>query len=133
MLYKSLILTSTTDLVYLLKFLGGKKVRDRSNTKQSSSSSLNEKLPSASRSNILTAYYSNILLPKFRMLTALPSSVHQSSLMKKWTENNKEDLHFDQIELIPDIDYTISITFNNNVVAIGVKLAYSYGCVVLRT
>jgi hypothetical protein len=38
------------------------------------------------------------------------------NLMKKWTENNKEDLHFDQIELIPDIDYTISITFNNNVV-----------------
>ncbi len=36
--------------------------------------------------------------------------------MKKWTENNKEDLHFDQIELIPDIDYTISIKFNNNVV-----------------
>jgi hypothetical protein len=38
------------------------------------------------------------------------------SLMKKWNENNKENLHFDQIELIPDIDYAISITFNNNVV-----------------
>ncbi|CAF4339400.1 unnamed protein product, partial [Rotaria magnacalcarata] len=38
------------------------------------------------------------------------------NLMKKWTECNKENLHFDQIELIPDIDYTINITFNNNVV-----------------
>ncbi|CAF3876645.1 unnamed protein product [Rotaria sp. Silwood1] len=36
--------------------------------------------------------------------------------MKKWTENSKENLHLDQLELKPDVDYTISITDNNNVI-----------------
>jgi hypothetical protein len=63
-------------------FLGGKKLRDRSNTKQpliqqQLSSSSNEQTSLASRSNILTAYYTNILLPKFKMLNALPSTVHK--------------------------------------------------------
>ncbi|CAF1651499.1 unnamed protein product, partial [Didymodactylos carnosus] len=37
------------------------------------------------------------------------------NLMKKWTENSKENLHLDQLALKPDVDYTISITDNNNV------------------
>lgn len=32
-----------------------------------------------SRTNLLTAYYTNILLPKFRVLNSLPSSVHKCS------------------------------------------------------
>jgi hypothetical protein len=43
------------------------------------------------------------------------------NLMKKWTENNKEDLSFDQIELKPDVDYTISISDDNNIIEGTVK------------
>ncbi|CAF4721168.1 unnamed protein product, partial [Rotaria magnacalcarata] len=63
-----------------------KKLRDRSNTKQlsiqhqQSSSTSNEQVSIAtSRTNILTTYYTNILLPKFRMLNALPSISHKCS------------------------------------------------------
>jgi len=69
-------------LVNISKILGEKKLRDRSNTKQSlveNSSSFHEKNSSVSRINILTAYYTNILLPKFRILNALPSKVHKCS------------------------------------------------------
>ncbi|CAF3666050.1 unnamed protein product [Rotaria socialis] len=65
---------------------GAKKLRDRSNTKQlsmqhqQSSSTSNEQLSiTTCRTNILTPYYTNILLPKFRMLNALPSISHKCS------------------------------------------------------
>jgi hypothetical protein len=62
--------------------LGSKKLRDRSNTKQlqisqrQSSSSSDETL-SSSRANMLTAYYTDILLPKFRILNNLPFIGHK--------------------------------------------------------
>jgi hypothetical protein len=65
-----------------VQILGRKKLRDRSNTKQlqivqrHSSSSSDETL-SASRANMLTAYYTNILLPKFRILNSLPYIGHK--------------------------------------------------------
>ncbi len=62
------------------KFLDRKKLRDRSNTKQTlveNSSLSNELTVISSRSNILTPYYTNILLPKFRILNSLPSIVHK--------------------------------------------------------
>jgi hypothetical protein len=37
------------------------------------------------------------------------------NLMKKWTENSKENLHLNELELKPEVDYIISITNNNNV------------------
>jgi hypothetical protein len=37
-----------------------------------------------------------------------------SGLIKRWSENNKENLYFGQPELNPDVDYTINITDNNN-------------------
>jgi len=43
------------------------------------------------------------------------------NLMKKWTENSKENLHLDQLELKPDVDYTISVTDNNNVIEGAIK------------
>ncbi|CAF2923431.1 unnamed protein product [Rotaria sp. Silwood2] len=43
------------------------------------------------------------------------------SLVKKWTENSKENLHLDELELKPDVDYTISITDNNNVIDGAIK------------
>ncbi|CAF3953972.1 unnamed protein product [Rotaria sordida] len=67
---------------------GGKKLRDESNTKQtsiqhqssiSSSSISNEKTSTISRNNIVTTYYTNILLPKFRILNTLPSTSHKCS------------------------------------------------------
>ncbi|CAF1482401.1 unnamed protein product [Adineta steineri] len=36
------------------------------------------------------------------------------NLVKKWNQANK-DLHFGQIQLVPDIDYKINITHDNNV------------------
>lgn len=71
--------------IYFLKlfiYLGGKKLRDRSNTKQpliEKTLSTNEDISSTSRNNIVTAYYTNILLPKFRVLNNLPSTVHKCS------------------------------------------------------
>ncbi|UJR10001.1 hypothetical protein I4U23_014224 [Adineta vaga] len=53
-----------------------KKLRDRSNTKQPILSS-NDDLSSATRHNIVTAYYTNVLFPKFRVLNTLPSTVHK--------------------------------------------------------
>jgi hypothetical protein len=41
--------------------------------------------------------------------------------VKKWTEYSKENLHLDQLELKPDVDYTISITDNNNVIEGAIK------------
>ncbi|CAF5078932.1 unnamed protein product, partial [Rotaria sp. Silwood1] len=64
-----------------------KKFRDKSNTKQlsiqyqqmSSSSISKEQISTISRNNIVTTYYTNILLPKFRILNALPSITHKCS------------------------------------------------------
>ncbi|CAF3646322.1 unnamed protein product [Rotaria sp. Silwood1] len=66
---------------------GNKKFRDKSNTKQlsiqyqqmSSSSISKEQISTISRNNIVTTYYTNILLPKFRILNALPSITHKCS------------------------------------------------------
>ncbi|CAF1350597.1 unnamed protein product [Rotaria sordida] len=38
------------------------------------------------------------------------------NLIKKWVQDNKENFNFDELELKPDIDYTLTITDNNNVV-----------------
>ncbi|CAF3641045.1 unnamed protein product [Adineta steineri] len=69
-----------------LILFGNKKLHDRSNTRLAASSSLtqqeqpslssNEKNPSKSRNKMVTTYYTNILLPKFRVLNALPSTMH---------------------------------------------------------
>ncbi|CAF1154657.1 unnamed protein product [Rotaria sordida] len=63
---------------------GRKKLRDRSNTKQiqisqQQSSSSGDEIPLASRANMLTAYYTDILLPKFRILNTLPYIGHKCS------------------------------------------------------
>ncbi|CAF0878707.1 unnamed protein product [Adineta ricciae] len=55
---------------------GGKKLRDRSNTRQLLLS-INDDVSLEAHQNILTTYYTNILLPKFRALNALPSAVHK--------------------------------------------------------
>ncbi|UJR36082.1 hypothetical protein I4U23_028818 [Adineta vaga] len=61
---------------------GKKKLRDRLNTKQLSipqrqSSSSSDETHSASRANMLTAYYTDILLPKFRLLNNIPYVPHK--------------------------------------------------------
>ena len=64
-----------------MKILGSKKFRDQSNTiqHQQSSSLFDKQTLSSSRTNILKTYYTNILLPKFRILNALPSMSHKCS------------------------------------------------------
>jgi hypothetical protein len=62
--------------------LGRKKLRDRSNTKQfqltqRQSSSSSDETFSTSRRNMLTTYYTDILLPKFRILNNLPHIPHK--------------------------------------------------------
>ena len=61
---------------------GIKRLRDRSSAKQPQiqqrkSSSSSDDTPAVSRANMLTAYYTNILLPKFRVLNSLPYTSHQ--------------------------------------------------------
>lgn len=67
-----------------LSVLGQKKLRDRSNTKlfpltkQHLSPAQDETLAS-SRANMLNAFYTEILLPKFRLLNNLPYQIHKCS------------------------------------------------------
>ena len=78
---------SLTD-IFVGVFLARKRLRDRSNNKQLAI----EQRPSAaaaavssfadepiSRANLLNSYYTNILLPKFRVLNSLPLSPHRCS------------------------------------------------------
>lgn len=58
------------------KHLATKKLREQSTIKSPID---DHNFASAARANILTTYYTNILLPKFRIRNALPSEVHKCS------------------------------------------------------
>ena len=87
--------------------LGKKKLRDRSNAKQleisqgQSSSSSDETLSSSSssRANMLTAYYTDILLPKFRILNNLPYIAHKCTSQCVFLA--EENFHSHQIYINP--------------------------------
>ncbi|CAF0959126.1 unnamed protein product [Adineta steineri] len=92
---KDLIISSNSDLLCLRKRKtnandineGTKKLRDRSNTQRltmpqrlySSSSDDTQPPVASSRANMLTVYYTSILLPKFRILNNIPYIVHNCS------------------------------------------------------
>ncbi|CAF1907927.1 unnamed protein product [Rotaria magnacalcarata] len=83
---------------------GRKKLRDRSNTKQTQvsqrqSSSSSDEIPSASRANMLTAYYTDILLPKFRMLNNLPLIPHKCN--RQCVLLAEEKFHINKIHTNP--------------------------------
>ncbi|CAF2905605.1 unnamed protein product [Rotaria sp. Silwood2] len=83
---------------------GKKKLRDRSNTKQvqisqRQSSSSSDEVPSASRANMLTAYYTDILLPKFRILNSLPFIGHKCS--RQCVSLVEENFHVNKIHTNP--------------------------------
>ena len=84
-----------------MNFVGQKKLRDRSNTKQlqqQSSSSIDETL-TVSRSNMLTSYYKDILLPKFQFLNNLPYIGHKCS--RKCVLLVEENFHPTKIHINP--------------------------------
>ncbi|CAF1173306.1 unnamed protein product [Rotaria sp. Silwood1] len=83
---------------------GTKKLRDRSNTKQiqisqRQSSSSSDEVPLVSRANMLTAYYTDVLLPKFRILNSLPYIGHKCS--QRCVSLVEENFHADKIHTNP--------------------------------
>ncbi|CAF5133364.1 unnamed protein product, partial [Rotaria sp. Silwood1] len=81
-----------------------KKLRDRSNTKQiqisqRQSSSSSDEVPLVSRANMLTAYYTDVLLPKFRILNSLPYIGHKCS--QRCVSLVEENFHADKIHTNP--------------------------------
>ncbi|CAF3058169.1 unnamed protein product [Rotaria sp. Silwood2] len=46
------------------------------------------------------------------------------NLIQRWTEDNKENFNFDELELISDIDYTLSKIDSNNVTEAAIRFTY---------
>ncbi|CAF4266965.1 unnamed protein product, partial [Rotaria sordida] len=70
----------------------------------------NGKIKPRSRQTITKVY------PASSILTQENHAEFVYNLIKKWVQDNKENFNFNELELKPDIDYTLTITDNNNVV-----------------